>query len=209
MTKRERWIKYLTEHFRYNTMHSWNRSTSYARNVKLHKLSMDAQTRDRAYELLDVSGAFGEVNALIEAFERKHDWTWQVGFNGRSGGYLVLYQGGRKESDYKTRCSACGKLTWYEIEQSCHMDGCEGTLEILEEPVYQTFTYPGKGTDDDADFSEWTDDDLRERVTLVRDFDRLCDACIRSFIHFAKTYAVEEQEILVPKTVKVAVKIKS
>ena len=208
MTKRDRWIKYLSEHFRYDTMNSWNRSTSYARNVKIHKLSMDAETRDRAYELLDVPGAFAEVNALIEAFERKHDWRWHAGFNGRSGGYLVLYQGGRKETDYKSRCSYCGKLTWYETVQSCRMDGCEGTLEILVEPVFQTFAYPGKATDQDADFSEWTDEDLRERVRLVRDFDRLCDACIRSFIRFAKTHAVEEREILVPKTVKVAVKVK-
>ena len=52
------------------------------------------------------------------------------------------------------------------------------------------------------------DEDLRERVRLVRDFDRLCHACIRSFIRFANTHAVEEREILVPKTVKVAVKVK-
>ena len=67
MNKRERWIKYLSEYFRYFTMHSWNRSTSYARNVKLHQLSMHAETRERAYELLDLPEAFTEVNALIAA----------------------------------------------------------------------------------------------------------------------------------------------
>ena len=131
MTKQDRWISYLSEHFRYFTMHSWNRSTSYACNVKLHKLTMEPETRERAYVLLDVQEAFAEVNALMQTFDRKHEYRWQVGFNGRSGGYLVLYQGGRKETDYKTRCSDCGKLTWYETEQNCHVEGCEGTLEVL------------------------------------------------------------------------------
>ena len=35
------------------------------------------------------------INSLITSFDRKHDYLWQAGFNGRSGGYLVLYKGGK------------------------------------------------------------------------------------------------------------------
>jgi hypothetical protein len=67
------------------------------------------------------------------------------------------------------------------------------------------FCYPGRGTDDDADFADWSTGELQDRVKLVRDFDRLCGACVKSFIRFVKTHTVEEREILVPKTVRIAV----
>lgn len=31
-------IDYLKNHFRYDTMNSWNRATSYANNVKIHRV---------------------------------------------------------------------------------------------------------------------------------------------------------------------------
>ena len=207
MANRKRWASYLASHFRYDTMRSWNRSTSYARNIKIHNLQMDPDTRSRAYELLDVPEAFAEVHELMAAFDRNHDYQWQVGFNGRSGGYLVLYRGGKEKSGYRTRCNQCGRLTWYETEQPCHVSGCDGTLELLTEEHYRVFTYPGKGVDEDEDFSEWGMDQLKDRVRLVREFDRLCDACVRSFINFAKTHTVEAREILVPKPIRVAVKL--
>ncbi len=208
MAHRTHVLEYLANHFRYYTMHSWNRSTSYARNVKIHNLKLDPETRSRAYELLDVPEAFAEVNELIEAFGRRHDCRWQVGFNGRSNGYLVLYHGGKEKSGYKTRCNLCRRLTWYETEQPCHVEGCDGTLELLAEDHYRVFTYPGKGVDDDVDFLEWTTEELEERVRLVREFDRLADACVRAFIRFAKTHRTEERQILVPKTVRVAVNLR-
>jgi len=208
MNHRDRLVEYLSKHFRYYTMNPWNRSTSYARNVKIHNLDLDPETRERAYALLDVPEAFAGGNRLIEQFGRKHDWRWQVGFSGRSGGYLVLYHGGKERSGYKTRCNLCGRLTWYETEQPCHVEGCEGTLERLSGEHYRTFTYPGKGLDDAADYAEWTTEELEERARLVREFDRLARACVRSFIRFARTHRAEEREILVPKTVRVAVKLR-
>jgi hypothetical protein len=205
MSKRQRLMEYLKNHFRYFTENSWNQSTSYARNVKIYDLTMDAATRSRACDLLEVPEAFDEIHELIREFEQKHDWQWQVGFNGRSDGYLVLYRGGREKSGYTTKCDRCGRLTWYETEQPCHVERCKGTLKKLPEDHYRIFTYPGKGVDDDADFSEWSMEELEDRARLVRKFDKLCDACVESFINFAKTHAVEEREILVPKTVRVAV----
>lgn len=207
MANRKRWVDFLSNHFRYYTMNSWNRSTSYARNVKIYNLKLDAKTRSRAYDLLEISEAFEEVNRLIDDFAREHDYSWQAGFNGRSDGYIVLYQGGTKDSGYKTRCNQCGRLTWYESPQACHVEGCDGTLEVLPETARTPFVYPGKGLDEDEGFSDWSMEELQDRVQLVREFDRLCDACVRSFINFAKTHRVEEREILVPKTVRVAAKL--
>ncbi len=205
---RQRMIQYLSKHFRYDTMSSWNRSTSYARDVKVHNLNLPRKLRDRAYEFLDLREPYEGINALIAQFGLSYDWRWQVGFNGRSAGYLVLYQGSREKSGYTTRCDACGKYTWYDTEQPCHMDQCDGTLRLLEEKQYNVISYPGRGTDDETDFSEWSTEELRDRVKLVRDFDRLCDACIKSFIRFVATHTVEEEDVLVTETRRVAVRTK-
>ena len=205
MVNRQHLERYLRNHFRYFTANSWNGSTSYAWNVKIHHLKLDPETRMRAYEFLDVTEAYDEIRDLIEAFERRHDGVWQAGFNGRSNGYLVLYRGGRKDLDWKTRCNHCGRLTWYETEQPCHVSGCAGTLEPLAKPVYQIFTYPGKGLDKEEDFAEWSVEDLEARVRVVRDFDKLAKACIRFYINFVRTHRIEERDILVPQTVRVAV----
>lgn len=37
------------------------------------------------------------ASEMMHEFDRAHDWRWQVGMNGRSGGYVVLYQGGQKD----------------------------------------------------------------------------------------------------------------
>ncbi len=42
---------FLTRHFRYNTMNSWNRSTSYANNVKVQNLDIPDRLRDLAYDI--------------------------------------------------------------------------------------------------------------------------------------------------------------
>lgn len=194
--------EYLENYFRYYTMNSWNRSTSYARNVKLYKF-VPRELLDKAYSILEQGSVFDEINDAIREFEISHDYLWQVGFNGRSGGYLVLYSGGKKDSGYKTRCNTCGKLTWYETEQPCHCSGCTGTLKTLSKPVYQTFTYAGKGIDESKDYDDWDDYSIQERYELVKEFDALVEKCKGIFLDYCNYYAVVEQEILVPKKIKV------
>lgn len=67
--------------------------------------------------------------------------------------------------------------------------------------------YPGRGTDDDADFDEWEMYELRERVKLIQDFDKLADDIVRAAIKLTKEYTVEEEEYFVPQTRKVLVPI--
>ena len=86
-----------------------------------------------------------------------------------------------------------------------HVDGCGGTLQFLTEKHYEVFSYPGKGTDQYADFSEWDIYELDDRYRLVREFDKLCNGCVKAFVNFVKTHRVEEQIRSVPKTIRVAV----
>lgn len=75
-------------------MNSWNRSTSYANDVKVPNLDIPSELQDLAYDV-----ASGEVEApdwdiffarTVSDFYRRTGY--HIGFNGRSSGYLVLYE---------------------------------------------------------------------------------------------------------------------
>lgn len=204
-------IDYLDNHFRYDTMGGWNQSTSYAVRVKLHCLNFpDKDTEDAAWDMLSLDGeeAFNGVRHAIRMFEIRHDYEWQIGSNGRSGGYYVLYQGGRKKSEHESRCEVCGQLNYKKVEgDGPGKCGRCGEMERynLDAPVYQTHCYPGKSTDMGEDFTEWGTDDLRWRVDIVWDFDSTMEVAARAFVDFCKSHRVEDQTIMVSKEIRVAV----
>ena len=79
---------------RYYTMDSWNLSKSLAYNLKIYNV-IDPELQNKVYDIMSVDGVYEEhINPLIYDFEHKYNFEWQAGFNGRSGGYLVLYRGG-------------------------------------------------------------------------------------------------------------------
>ena len=87
---REEIIAYLKNHFRYNTMNSWNNSASYAHRIKIRDLNgIDKDLEMRCYEMLEVEEAFEGFGNQIFLFHLSHD-AYCIGQNGRSGGYLVL-----------------------------------------------------------------------------------------------------------------------
>lgn len=102
---RAKMTAYLAGHFRYDTMRSWNRSTSYACNMKLYKLGLDREVEDKLWDMIQVPEFYDRINELIEDFGLQHNYLWQAGWNGRSNGYLVLYQGGTKPSGYLSYCN--------------------------------------------------------------------------------------------------------
>ena len=55
----------------------------------------------------------------------------------------------------------------------------------------------------DEDFSDWTMDDLRERVVIVEDFDKLCDQIIQTAVYLSENFEIEEETYTVEKTRKV------
>lgn len=94
-------IAFLYGHFRYHTMNSWNRSTSYAHCIKLHHgLGLPGDIDDAKYGMVFNPEWCNHMDGLINQFDEAHDHNWRVGTNGRSGGYLVLYQGGMTK-EYK------------------------------------------------------------------------------------------------------------
>ena len=91
----------IGKRIRYWTMNSWNRSKSLAYNMKIYNIFPE-KYQDAVYALLDDPDGYNVVNILINDFAYKHNYRWQAGFNGRSGGYLVLYSGGIR--DGKSYC---------------------------------------------------------------------------------------------------------
>lgn len=86
----------IGKRIRYWTMNSWNGSKSLAYNMKIYNI-FPRKYQDAVCALLDEFDAYFGVNRLIHNFEHKYNYKWQAGFNGRSGGYLVLYTGGIRD----------------------------------------------------------------------------------------------------------------
>lgn len=202
-------IAFLSNHFRYETANSWNVSHSYAVKIKVHSLNLTDEERGRVYEALDAQDCYEESGFLhiLRQFDKSHAHRWQIGANGRSGGYAVLYQGGQKPSEYKSRCTNCGQLNYQTCTPESNRCGrCNQNTRVnLSEPLMQTFTYPGKGTDMEQDYEDWTTDALRDRVNLVWEFDQAVEDACHAFLDWAMTHTVQERTVYVPKKINVAV----
>lgn len=204
-------VAFLTEHFRYNTMNSWNCSTSYANNVKIYNLGLTSEQMEKLYEMLDVSEFYDELRELTAEFNCEHNYLWQVGFNGRSGGYLVLYQGYGKPSEYKSYCRLCGQKNFRSVTddgKKCGRCGKDARIDYLEPPL-DIGCYPGRATDMNEDFEDWDMYALRERVKIVQDFDRLCDNLLARTVDILNCYDVEEEIVMRPEKVKVLCEVAS
>lgn len=202
---RQKMRKYLLEHFRYDTMNSWNRSTSYACNMKIYNLGLPKEVEDKLLEMLDCQEVYDRINDLIDDFNADHEFRWQAAFNGRSGGYLVLYQGGSKPSEYKSFCQFCGQRNFTSVNETGNVCGrCRqpGRIDYVKPPL-QVFTYPGKATDMDEDFEEWSMEELRARVKLVQELDALADEIVFEARYIAENCSVQEEVYYEQKTRKI------
>jgi hypothetical protein len=204
---REAMTAFLKKHFRYHTMNSWNRSTSYANNIKLYNIDKpDNVDNETWWEMLWITDWQQKLSDLLEDFGRQHGWQWQAGINGRSGGYVVLYRGGIKPSSYKSYCTHCGQMNYEAVPegQTGICGRCEARARLnFKQTHMQVLTLPGKDVDMYEDFEGWPLSNLRERVELVQEFDSLCDDIVKAYLDICRDYRVIEQEILVPKMIKV------
>ena len=64
----------------------------------------------------------------------------------------------------------------------------------------QSVTFPGRGTDMDDDYEEWSLSKLRDRVKLVQELDSLADDLVSQAVHMAKAFDVVEEAYYVPQT---------
>lgn len=207
LNKRGEMIAFLKNHYRYHTMSRRNRSTSYANNIKLTNIDKPSDIdNDVWWQLLDITEWQDKLSDLLEDFCRSHDWLWQAGINGRSGGYVVLYQGGIKPSGYQSYCTHCGQRNYQQVPhgQKGICGRCEAKERVnFKQPHMQVFTWPGRDIDAGEDFRDWGLEELRQRVKLVQEFDQLCDVVVDEYLSVCRNYRITEEEILVPKTIKV------
>ena len=142
ITNAKSMYNFLHGHPRYYTMGSWNGLMSIAHNVKLYNLGLDGDMWV-AKAFLNSDG-YGTVNDMIRDFEADHP-NYRVGFNGRSGGYLVLYGKG-------TNCNVLpDHITVYDYDYF---------KEYVKEYYGSLKNYMRT---------------LVHYTKLVQDFDRLCD----------------------------------
>lgn len=124
-TKKEM-IEYLSAHFRYHTLRSWNRMTSYAHNIKIYNLPWKSRDDEsKAYDLVSTAQAAPILEKHFLEFNRQTDYRYSIIGNGRSGGYLVLVESERADSGYKSECLECGQLNYRFVPPDA------GTLDNL------------------------------------------------------------------------------
>ena len=87
ITNDKQMFNFLKEHFEYWTLNSWNRLQSIANNVKLYNLNLSGDW-GVAYDLLS-AGEYDTINCMCQMWAERHN-GFELIFNGRSGGYLVL-----------------------------------------------------------------------------------------------------------------------
>ena len=206
LRSRKEMTRFLTTHFRYDTMNSWNQSTSYANDVKVYNLGLTKEQEDKLYAMLETAEFYTYINEMLNEFAVEHSHLWPVGFNGRSSGYLVLYQGFTRLSGYKSVCQECGQRNYKTVEETgnnrCGRCGAEARVNYEVMPR-EVGCYPGRSTDMGEDFEDWELYQLRQRVKLVWEFDKLCDDILKMVVELLENYEVEEQTIMKPHTVKV------
>lgn len=135
-------FEYIHDHFKYDTLSSWNGLKSIANNVKIYRLDLTGDCWT-ALKFLEDDGYY-EINRMILRWEKEHS-NYKVGFNGRSAGYLVLYNAANNNSVIPDEFNY---NSWEDLKADFKYYG------------YRIYDYAYA---------------LRELACTVRDFDKLCD----------------------------------
>ncbi len=129
---RARMEEFLAGHYRYHTMNSWNRGTSYANRVKIRHLGLTREQDGKAYDILN-SDYRDELDYVIDDFTSAMGGHYTIGSNGRSGGYLVLYNSRYEDTGYKSFCRSCGQKNYTSVAEPFKPGTAEAVIgaEIL------------------------------------------------------------------------------
>lgn len=118
---------------KYNTMNSWNNSTAPAFNLKIYNV-IPRDLQNKVFELMESDSFYNNINMLISDFELENNYLWQAGFNGRSGGYLVLYKGGIKNN--RKFCYPGKSIDIEEVPKEILKAFRQLASDIVEEVIY-------------------------------------------------------------------------
>ena len=139
---------FLVNHFEYDTMNSWNGCKSIANNVKVYNIpDIDDGEALKALQEDD----YLSINQALRDWEDEHP-GYEVTFNGRSSGYLVLY---RKDTNRHA-------LIANDNDSPCN---------------YYPNQYEDWKRDVQNDYGSLKayHSELVKQVKLVQEFDKLCD----------------------------------
>ena len=183
----------VLKRIRYFTANSWNLSQAPAYNLKVYDV-IDNKLQNKVYELMESEDFYIDINELIAEFDRQWDYNWQAGFNGRSGGYLVLYKGGRKLSEHKSICINCGQRNFTSVKENNKKCGRCGKNKRIDKEMYEVFNYPGKNIEDGEVSAD-----------VLKSFRQLAIDIVKTAEYMAKKCKVEEETYTVTKKRKVIV----
>lgn len=148
-------FNFINEHYQYYTLNSWNNLKSIANNVKLYNLKLDGDWGTACsylFDEYDIGNLQEEISDMIRDWEDEHP-GYGLGFNGRSGGYLVIYNHDKKNGTVNFRSILPEWLTGFD------------TYEEWKDYILDYYAYSVKDMIPE----------LREYTKLIRDFDKLCD----------------------------------
>lgn len=143
ITNDRQMFEFLKGHFEYPTLNSWNHLYSIANNVKLNRLDLTGDWWT-ALKLLE-NGEYDNINWMIHEWMVEHK-GYEVYFNGRSGGYLIL-----RDVDYNGHM-----LPEFILDSDTYED-------------YKEWCRENYGS------VKANRDELIRFTKLVQDFDKLCD----------------------------------
>ena len=147
-------FNFINNHFRYDTMNSWNLVKSIANNVKLYNLGLDGDwgvALNFLVDEYDCGGLQYKIREMISDWEADHPKCY-LGFNGRSDGYLVMYN---REKDNRINFRSI-LPNWLEGFNN-YEDWKDYAKEYLVDNIKDIIP------------------SLREYTELIRSFDKLCD----------------------------------
>jgi len=196
-------ITFLSSHFRYDTMNSWNRSTSYANKVKVWDV-IPSSLQNKVFEMMDVEGFYDDINYILEDFGMENDYSYQAGFNGRSGGYIVMYEGSYsieyfikpdEKFDHLSGAYSDKLQRWVKKEEAIRNGWIGKSFKKVS-------CWPGRSIDQNEDFEDWDIGSLKSRVELVQSFDKMCDNVVSATISMAEEKDIVEEVVMIRKTIK-------
>lgn len=163
-------LEYIDRFFKYWTMNSWNKTQTFAFNIKVYNI-IPKDLQNKAYDLLSVDDpAFwnyvsNETDNIVKHFcgDKYSAYT-----NGRSGGYLILM----KDDDRAYFNNAINDLS--------------DILGLYENGHYEDYQNEVERRGDFIDYVFHT----------VRQFKRACGYIQRFYIETIKTAQIEQIEVV-------------
>lgn len=210
---RKAMAEFISSHFRYHTMNSWNGSTSWANNLKIYNV-LPNELQDKWYEMYEyMQELSSNIESLINNYTAESNNTLTAGFNGRSGGYLVMYECEKKLSGYKSFCTSCYQRNYKTVEETGNAKcGKCGKETRINKNFYELITWSGRSVDNnwteynDLINPEWISlSELKTMTEKIQRFDRLCDDIVSETIWWLENHHLEDEEVVETKTIKVVV----